>query len=100
MNNEESTEFFDMMIKRKEYLFPDEIRPDTPLTMFIRKEKHHLIPEFDYNSLNMSTEPYLPEKEDKELIQLIDQMDDYIAEGVEYKEWENHYFSKRNSSSR
>ncbi len=93
INYEESTKFFDMMIQRKEYLFPDEIQPDIPMTMFIRKEEHHLIPEFNYDSLNMSAEPYLPDEEDKKLIQLIDQMDDYIAEGVEYKEWEDHYFS-------
>lgn len=93
LNAQESTEFFDMMIQRKEYLFPDEIQPDNPMTMFVRQEEHYLISEFNYDSLNMSEEPYLPDKEDEKLIQLINQMDNYIAEGVEYDEWEDHYFS-------
>jgi hypothetical protein len=93
LNAQESTEFFEMMIQRKEYLFPDEIQPDNPMTMFVRQEEHYLISEFDYDSLNMSEEPYLPDKEDEKLIQLINQMDNYIAEGVEYDEWEDHYFS-------
>lgn len=93
LNAQESTEFFDMMIQRKEYLFPDEIQPHNPMTMFIRQEEHYLIPEFNYDSLNISDEPYLPDKEDEKLIQLINQMDNYIAEGVEYDEWEDHYFS-------
>ena len=93
LNAQESTEFFDLMIKRKKYLFPDEIKPDNPMTVFIRQEKHYLISEFNYDSLNMSEEPYLPDKEDEKLVLLINQLDKYIAEGVEYDEWEDHYFS-------
>lgn len=92
LNAQESAEFFDMMIQRKEYLFPDEIQPDNPMTMFVRKEEHYLIPEFNYNSLSISKESYLPDDEDERLVQLINQMDKYIAEGLEYDEWEDHYF--------
>lgn len=93
LNVQESTEFFDMMIQRKEYLFPDDIQPDNPMTMFIKQEEHYLISEFNYDSLNMSDESYLADKEDEKLVQLINQMDKYIAEDVEYNEWEDHYFS-------
>lgn len=93
LNAQESAEFFDMMIQRKEYLVPEEIQPGNPMTMFVRQEEHYLISEFNYDTLNMSEEPCLPDKEDEKLIQLINQMDNYIAEGVEYGEWEDHYFS-------
>ena len=92
LNTQESSELFDMMIQRKEYLCPDEIQPDTPLTMFIRKEGHYLITEFDYESLNISDTPYSSDEEDEKLIQLINQMDKYIVDDVEYDEWEDHYF--------
>ncbi|MFO7889239.1 MAG: hypothetical protein R6V04_02755 [bacterium] len=93
LNDKESAEFFDMMIQRKEYLFPDNIQPDNPMTMFIRQEEHNVISKFNYDSLNLSEEPYLPDKEDEKLIQLFNQLDNYISEGVEYDEWEDHYFS-------
>ncbi len=90
---QESTEFFDMMIQRKEHLFPTEVQPDSPMTMFIRQEEHYLIPEFNYHSLNISEEPYLPDDEDERFVQMIERMDRYIIDGVDYDEWEDHYFS-------
>jgi len=92
MNSEEATELFDMMIQRKKYLFPDEVQSDNPMTVFIRKEERHIIPEFNYDLLNISEESYLPDDEDEKFVQLIDQMDKYIADDVDYGEWEDHYF--------
>lgn len=43
MNLPEATEFFEMMIQRKEYLFPSEIQPKTTMTMFLRQAEHYLI---------------------------------------------------------
>lgn len=91
LNPEEATEFFDMMIQRKEYLLPEEIQPDNPMTMFVRQEKHYLIPEFNYSTLNLLKKPYLPDDADTELMQLINRMDNYISEGSDYDEWEDHY---------
>lgn len=93
INSQESAEFFDMMIQRKDHLFPTDIQPDNPMTMYIRKEEHCPITEFNYDSLNISEEPYLLDDEDKKLVQLINQMDKYIAEGVVHDEWEDHYLS-------
>jgi len=90
---QESADFFDMMIQRKEHLFPAEVQPDNPMIMFIRQEEPHLIPEFNYASLNISEEPYLPDDEDGVLVQSINLMDKYITEGVDYDEWEDHYFA-------
>jgi len=92
LNAQDSAEFFDMMIQRKEHLFPKEIQPDNPMTVFIRQEEHYLISEFNYDSLNISEEIYIPANEDNELVQLLNQMDDYIDKGTEYDEWEDHYF--------
>lgn len=92
LNAQDSAEFFDMMIQRKEHLFPKEIQPGHPMTMFIRQEKHYLISEFNYDSINISEDIYIPANEDNELVQLLSQMDEYIDEGTEYDEWEDHYF--------
>ena len=89
---EECIEFFEMMIQRKENLFPKDIQPDNPMIMFIKKEQHYLIAEFNYDSLNISEEILTPTNEDKKLIQLINQIDEYIFEGTEYDDWEEHYF--------
>jgi hypothetical protein len=92
MSSKEASEFFEMMIQRKEYLLPEEIQPTSPMTMFVRKEEHYLVSEFDYDSLTVSEEAYEPDDEDKELVELLHRMDDYIEVSTEYGEWENHYF--------
>jgi hypothetical protein len=92
LKSQESAEFFDMMIQRKEHLFPQEIQPDYPMTMFIRNVEHYDIKEFNYGSLNLSNELYLPKDKDHELLKLLNQMDEYVDDGTEYEEWEDHYF--------
>lgn len=92
IDSQESTEFFEMMIQRKDYLFPAGIQPDNPMIMFVRKEERYLIPEFNYDSLNISEESYIPDDDDEKLVQFINQIDKCIADGVDYDEWEDHYF--------
>ena len=92
MNSQEAIEFFEMMIQRKGYLFPKEIQPEDPMIMFIRQEEHYLISKFDYNSLNISEETYIPSNEDKALVKFLNQMDAYITEGTDYDDWEDHFF--------
>ena len=89
----EASEFFDYMIKRKEHLFPAEMQPDDPMVLFMRKEEHFLIPELHYHSLDISDETFPPDKEDRKLVELIEQLDRYIEEEVDYTIWEDHYFS-------
>lgn len=89
---EESAALFEKMVQRKEYLFPKEIQPVPPMTLFMRKEKLYLIAEFNYNSINLSDLAYVPDNKDKKLVLLLDQLDQFIDEGAEYEEWEDHYF--------
>lgn len=92
INSKESDEFFEMMIQRKENLFPKDIQPDNPTTLFMRKEIQYLIPEFNYDSLNISEEIYVPTDEDENLLELFNKMDKYITEGTDYDKWEDCYF--------
>jgi hypothetical protein len=43
MDRQDADAFYDEMIERKAYLFPDEIQPEGPMTMFMRKEVEYLI---------------------------------------------------------
>lgn len=95
MKEEQSIDFFNKMIDRKKHLFPPEIQPKSPMTMtlFMRKEVQHLITEFNYEKLKFSDEPIHPDEKDKDMIKMINKMDDYISNGADYDEWEDHYFS-------
>ncbi len=100
LNEQEAEEFFDFMIKRKEYLLPDEIQPEDPRTMFIRKEKHYIISRFDYNSLRLSTKPYLPKEADLKLIGILHIMDRLARsfntkdiDSPEYDIWESNFLA-------
>ena len=93
LNKKESVELFKEMVQRKNYLLPHEIQPESPLTMFIRKEEHYLIPDFDYSRLNFSKEPVIPDDNDRKMVSAINRMDKFIADGEDYGEWEDHYFS-------
>ena len=91
LSPEESREFFEKMIERKEHLFPQSIQPKDPMTMFMRKEKHYSISGFDYDSLKISKKRYSPNEEDVYLINLINQLDEYILHGATYDDWEDLY---------
>lgn len=98
-NSQEANDFFDMMIQRKEYLFPKELQPKNPMTMFIRKVKRYVIKGFDYNSLTLSNESYIPQNADHELVELLNQIDEYIDDRTEYEEWEDIYFKAEKKCS-
>ena len=93
MSGEESSGLIEKMIQRKNHLFPPDIQPEYPMTLFIRKEVSHLIAEFDYSKIDLSGETIPPDKKDRELIKSITRMDQYIIDGADYDEWEDHYFS-------
>lgn len=95
LNTDEASDFFDMMVRRKEHLFPDEIQPAHPMTMFMRQEKHYIISEFNYTKLNLSDEIYDSTIEDEKVVHELNLMDDYIADGVAYDEWEDHFFQMK-----
>jgi hypothetical protein len=97
INKGEASDFLDQMTERKKYLFPQDIQPKSGTTMFIKKEVSHLITDFNYNKLDVSDILLEPDEQDKELIDIINQMDKYISENVDYEMWEDHYFSMEES---
>jgi len=91
MNRRKSDEFITRMADRKRTLLPSDIQPKNPRIMFIKKEGHVLIPEFDYDSLTLSGEAFIPDNEDKELLAMLHRMDKHIRYGNDYGEWEKFY---------
>lgn len=92
ININKAREFVEMMLERKSYLFPPEIQPENPTTMYIRKEEDYLIADFDYNQVKISDDTIPPDDEDTKLIHQIELQDKDIADGTEYEKWEERYF--------
>ena len=85
--------FFDRMIERKAYLFPDEIQPEGPtMTMFMRKEVEYLITPFEESQLNLSEERVPSDPEDEPFLDALRQLDARIAAGDDYSDWETDFF--------
>lgn len=99
MDIDEAEDFFDRMVERKEYLFPEEIQPQGSMTMFMRKEVEYLITKFDESQLYLSDEPIPPGRADQQMLNDLRRMDEYIEEGADYDEWEDHFFSMQNVCS-
>lgn len=93
MTQKEAEDFFNRMIERKAYLFPDEIQPEGTMTMFMRKEVEYLITPFDEHQLNISEEPISANDDDQKMLAAMRRMDQYIEEHAEYDEWESHFLS-------
>ena len=92
MSKSDARLFLENMIERKEHLFPKDIQPKHPMTMFIRKEMTHLIAGFNYNKIDFSSSPIPPDQEDKDMVESIQRMDQCIAGSADYDKWEDHYF--------
>lgn len=95
MDTEKASDFLEEMVERKNNLFPEEIQPKFSMIMFMKKEIQHLITDFNYNKLQQeySDEVIEPDEEDKELIEMIKDIDRYLCDGVDYGVWEDDYFS-------
>lgn len=89
----EAAEFLDMMVQRKRHLFPDSIQPDYPLIMFMRKEQHYLITEFNYDNLKLSEKNYSIKAADTKLVALLNELDSFIVDFADYDDWEDLYFT-------
>lgn len=92
MSKSQSRLFLEQMIERKEHLFPKDIQPKHAMTMFIRKELTHLITGFNYSKIDFSSSPIPPDREDRDMVESIQRMDQCIAGGADYNKWEGHYF--------
>lgn len=90
-----ANEFFEMMLERKEYLFPAAIQPENPTIDFIRKEPGVQVKEFDYSKLDFTEKPVPPDEKDHEMINAILQMDKYLLTHTPYDDWEPHFFDMK-----
>lgn len=93
---QEAEAFFDRMVERKAYLFPDEIQPKgAPTTMFMRKETEYQIVQFDESQLHLSDDAVPDTEKDRKLHDDLLRMDRYLEEEADYDDWESHFLSVR-----
>jgi len=97
IGHQEAAEFFNEMIERKSFLFPDELQQKGIPFMVMRKEINHLIARFDQERLRLSDEPVPPDEEDKKFINNIKELDAFIIRKVEYDEYEDLFISVQES---
>lgn len=92
LDETDAIDLFDEMLERKTYLFPQDIQPDNPMTMFMRKEVEYLIAKFDESQLELSDTPIPPDQEDQKMLAQLQQLDENLEDGAEYDDWEDLYF--------
>ena len=93
LDRQEADAFFDSMIARKAYLFPDDIQPAGSVTMFMRKEVEYLITPFAESQLHLSDEPVPPDGDDHPFLEALRQLDARITADEDYDEWEADFFA-------
>jgi hypothetical protein len=95
MNRQEAEAFYDEMIERKAYLFPEEMQPKGAMTMFMRKEVEYLITPFEESQLNLSDEIIPPNDDDDTFVKALEELDARIDFGEEYGDWESDFFAMK-----
>ena len=93
LDRQEADAFFERMIARKAYLFPEEIQPAGSMTMFMRKEVEYLITPFAESQLQVSDTPLPPEEDDRPFLDALRQLEARIAAQVDYGAWEADFFA-------
>jgi hypothetical protein len=93
LDRQEAEAFFDRMIARKAYLFPDEMQPAGSMTMFMRKEVEYLITPFEESQLHLSDEIIPPNGDDDTFLHALEQLDARIDFGEDYGDWEADFFA-------
>jgi hypothetical protein len=93
MDRQEAEAFYDKMIERKAYLFPDEIQPEGSMTMFMRKEVEYLITPFAESQLHLSDEIIPPDGDDDTFLHALEQLEARIDFGEDYSDWEADFFA-------
>jgi len=93
MDREEAEAFFDHMIERKAYLFPDEMQPAGSMTMFMRKEVEYLITPFAESQLHLSDQLVPPDRDDVMWLEALRQLEARMDEGDDYGDWEADFFA-------
>jgi hypothetical protein len=95
MDRQDADAFYDEMIERKAYLFPDEIQPEGAMTMFMRKEVEYLITPFEESQLNLSDEIIPPNGDDAAFVKALEELDARIDFGEDYGDWESDFFEMK-----
>jgi hypothetical protein len=95
MDRQDADAFYEEMIERKAYLFPDEIQPEGAMTMFMRKEVEYLITPFEESQLNLSDEIIPPNGDDDTFLDALEQLDARIDFGEDYGDWESDFFEMK-----
>ena len=95
MDRQEAEAFYDEMIERKAYLFPEEMQPAGVMTMFMRKEVEYLITPFEESQLHLSDEIIPPHGADDSFLQALEQLDARIDFGEDYGEWASDFFAMK-----
>jgi len=93
LDRQEADAFFERLIARKAYLFPDEIQPPGSVTLFMRKEVEYLITPFAESQLHLSDEIVPPDREDAVFLEALRQLEARIAAGEDYGDWEADFFA-------
>ena len=93
MDRQEAEVFYEEMIERKAYLFPDEMQPEGSMTMFMRKEVEYLITPFAESQLPLSDAIIPPDGDDDTFLHALEQLDARIDFGEDYSDWEADFFA-------
>ena len=88
----DAEELLDEILERKAYLLPDDIQPNDPQIMFLRKEREYQIVPIDDAQVAFQniTPPISPE--DEAMLQQLRRLDGMLADGEEFDRWERLYF--------
>jgi hypothetical protein len=92
LGRQDADALYDQMIERKAYLFPDDIQPNNPMTMFMRKEVEYLITPFEESQLTLSDEIIPPNDDDNTFVKALEELDARIDFGEDYGDWESDFF--------
>lgn len=93
LDRQEAEAFYDRMIARKAYLFPDDIQPAGSMMMFMRKEVEYLITPFAESQLHLSADRIPPDRDDATVLEALRQLEARIAAGEDYGDWEADFFA-------
>jgi len=93
LGKEEADSLLSKMVKRQQYLFPEEIQPKETGFILIRKEVRYIIRPYDYKQLQLIKEIIPPDMVTMAFIEGLSRLDKNIEEGTDYAQFEDLLFS-------
>ena len=92
MDETDAEALLDEILERKAYLVPDDIQPEDPRTMFIRKEREYQIAPINDAQVAFQDNRLAISPEDVEMLRQLRRLDGMLADGEEFDRWESLYF--------